>query len=168
MRPRSPSVTLGLEKLYRKLLGERDRILCPPKRARRLDADRVAYDAGAEQRVIRLTEIEEALPHVAYVIKLYQPDWRESDVKPIRPKADWSNLPPNGWTAAAVDVLREAKSPLTIAEIVVMVGDRYDLDLSTVQLRQKAHTSVNNGLKRSFGHVVTRHGGRPERFTIGL
>ena len=166
MRPRSPSVPLGLEKLYRTLLGERERIVKPPKRVRRLEADRVADDAGAEQRASRLKEIDEALPHIAFVLKLYRPEWLESDVRPIRPKADWSNLPPNGWSAAAVDVLRETNEPLTIAEIVALVGDRYDVDLSTVPLRQRAHTSVNHGLKRSFGHLLRRHGGRPERFTL--
>ena len=123
-------------------------------------------DAGAEQRANRLREIDEALPHVAFVLKLYQPDWREEEAKPIRPKADWSNRPPNGWTAAALDVLRDASAPLTIAEIVAIAGDRYDVDLSTVALRQMAHTTVNNGLKGSFGHLLRRHAGRPQRFTL--
>lgn len=166
MRPRSPSVPLGLDKLYRSLLGERDRITNPPKRLRRLEADRLADDAGAEQRAKRLLEINEALPHIAFVLKLYQPDWSEGQAKPIRPKADWSNLPPNGWTAAAVDVLRETNDPLTIAEVIEVIGTRFDVDLSTVPLRQKAHATVNAALKRSFGHVLKSHGGRPERFTL--
>lgn len=166
MRPRSPSVPLGLDKLYRSLLGERDRITNPPKRLRRLEADRLADDAGADQRAKRLVEIDEALPHIAFVLKLYQADWSEEHAKPIRPKADWSNLPPNGWTAAAVDVLRETSEPLTIADIIEVIGNRYDVDLTTVVLRQKAHATVNTALKRSFGHVLRRHGGRPERFTL--
>lgn len=166
MRARTPSIPLGLEKLYRQYLGERERITNPPKRLRRLEADRVADDANAQARANRLIEIDEALPHIAYVLRIYKPDWSEADVRPIRPKAEWSALPTNGWTAAAVDVLRQADEPLSIAEIVSIVGDQNDLDLTTVAARQKAHTSVNNGIKRSFGHLLERFPGTPERFGL--
>jgi hypothetical protein len=163
---RTPSVLLGLRKLYRELLGERLHKLYPPKRLLRLKADQAAWAAQEPERRARLEEIETLLPHLEAVLRYLDPEWSPDQEKPTRPRAENRDLPPQGWSGAAMEALRRAHEPLTIAEIVKLVSEEHGLAMDTVAQRQKAHTAVNNALKHSFSDVLIRHPGRPDRFEL--
>src|SRR5690606_33822006 len=97
-----------LTQVYAKLLGERERLLSPPKYLRRLIPDRAAFDEAAPERTARLAEIEEALPHLVFVVKLLDPAFDEATVKPIRPKSPNRAPMENGISGTAMDIVRDA------------------------------------------------------------
>lgn len=149
---------------YAKLRGELLRIEKPPKYETRLKLDRDRFLAEAPQREARRQQIHEGLPHLAYVIRMFEPGWDDTTVKPIRPRAANTGLPPEGIGGAAMDILREASEPLTIAEIVDLIADKNGFVLDTVDLRQKYHTAVNNQIKKTYQPFVRRIPGKPDQF----
>lgn len=155
-----------LQRHYAKMLGELAWLDAPPKRLTRLLPDRQRFEAERPVRDARRAAIIEALPHLAYVIRMFAPDWDETSVKPIRPRAAKSGLPPQGISGAAIDILREAEQPLSIAEIVVRIADKHDLEVDSVGQRQKYHTAVNNALKSTFRDVIAKVDGYPERWFL--
>jgi hypothetical protein len=152
--------------IYAKLLGELEWLRKPPKRLTRLAPDREAYRAGVPDRERRRAEIEEALPHVAFVIVMLDPTREVTTIKPIRPRQPNSGLPPGGVAGAAMRVLRDATVPMSIAKIVTVIGKRYDLDLSNVPQRQKYHTAVNNALFPRFKDDLIEYPGYPKRWML--
>ncbi|MNI04066.1 hypothetical protein D3C73_569800 [compost metagenome] len=160
-------ITRALISEYAKLLGELCRIENPPKYETRLKPDRERFLAEAPVREARRNQIKEGLPHLAYVIRMFEPEWDETGVKPIRPRESNSGLPPEGIGGGAMDILRETKTPLTIAEIVSLIAEKNGYILDTVDLRQKYHTGVNNQIKTTYKSFVRRIPGTPDRF-IGV
>ena len=149
-----------LTQVYAKLLGERERLISPPKYLRRLIPDRAALDETASARAARLAEIEEALPHLVYVVKLLNPTFIETSVKPIRPKS--SNKVPmkNGIAGTAMDIVREADTPLAPAEIVQIMGERFGLDLSTVREKQRYYDAINQAFAGTYREDLIEHPGQ--------
>ena len=154
-----------LAKIYCRMLGELERLEHPPKRLVRLIPDREAYEAAAPERAARREVILEALPHVAYVVKMLNSAWDQSAAEPIRPKEPRRGIPPQGVAGAALDILKEATQPLTIAEIVEMLGESFGYDLTTVAERQRYHTAVNNGLMNIYRQDLVEHPGSPTRWS---
>ncbi len=163
---REPSVPRGLKTLYSKLLGERDRIKSPPKRLLRLKSDREAYAAAALDRALRMSQIEEALPHFAYVIQWIDPSWDPAAAEPIRPREVQEGAPPVGFVTAAFAVLWKASCPMTIAEVAGAVSDRYGVPLSDVPKRQRYHTAVNNALMHYRDQLVCDDDGYPLKWAL--
>lgn len=165
-----PRVTYSLKRLYGRWLGELEWIEAPPKTMRRPSRRRDKFLDEAPLRAARADEIRRGLPCIAYVIAIYDPDWRPEMAKAIRPSAkraaNQAPGPPQGWTAAALDVLREADTPLSMAEIVEEIGERYDLDLGDVAERQRRHTAVNNGLRRAHSARLVAAFGVKERWQM--
>lgn len=154
-----------MAKLYAKLLGELERLQEPPKRLLRLIPDREAFAAAAPEREKRCAEIEEALPHVAFVVAMLDPSWDRASVEAIRPREPNRGSPSEGISGAAMDALRDAVEPLSIAEIVAIIGERFGWDLTSVPERQRYHTAVNNGLMHSFREDMIKHPGYPTRWS---
>lgn len=152
--------------IYAKLLGELEWLRKPPKSLTRLTSDKEAYRADTPERKRRRAEIEEALPHVAFVIGMLDPSREVTSIKPIRPRRPNSGLPPGGIAGAAMRVLQDAAAPLSIARIVTIIGKRYDLDLSDVPQRQKYHTAVNNALIPRFKDDLVEYPGYPTRWML--
>jgi len=155
----------ALKRHYGKLLGELHRIEKPPKYETRLISDRERYASEEGERVRRAAQIKEDLPHLAHVVRMFDPAWSEEETKPIRPNAGRKGLPRSTTVGgAAMDIIREADRGFTIGELVLLVAERYDLDVSTSDAYQKLHTTVNNGLKATYRSYVRSLGGKPERF----
>lgn len=152
------ALSIRLTRVYAKLLGERSRIDNPPRRVTRLIPDRQAFDNEAPERALRREEIEVSLLHLRHVIKMLDPEWSSSDVVPIKPNAGRGRRPPGGWIGAALDCLREAGTPMTVAEIVTWIAEKHDFDVSTVEFRQKYHTAVNNSLMRFRDNLIELKG----------
>lgn len=158
-------LAVRLAKIYGQMLGELERLKSPPKRLLRLIPHREAYEAAAPARDERCAAITEALPHLAYVVKMLSPDWDQAAAKPIRPRQPNRGIPPQGVAGAAMDIVKDFGRPLTIAEIVDLVGERFGYDLSTVAERQRYHTAVNNGLMSTFRQDLIEHPGYPTRWS---
>lgn len=151
-------LAIRLTAVYAKLLGERARIDCPPRRVTRLIPDQDAYREAAPARQVRRSEIEASLHHLSHVIRMLDSEWSEGDVVPIRPRQAAGRRPPGGWGGAALDVLRDVGVAMTIAEIVDVIATKYDFDVSTVSLRQQYHTAVNNALARYRENLIFEEG----------
>jgi hypothetical protein len=163
---RESPVPFSLKRLYGKLLGERARILQPPKRLLRLKADRESYAAQEGERSARLSEIETALPHVAFVIKMLDPGWDATTAKITRPNERREGIPAQGFASAAMGVLWDAARPLTIAEIAQTIADDSDVALVDVPTRQRYHTAVNNSLMTFRSELVCYADRYPNRWAI--
>lgn len=168
MREKSDHTLRNLKRFYGHLLGELARIHAPPKRVRRLDRDRQLFDSEAEARKERRQYIEESLPHLAYVITMYDPSCDPTLTRPIRPRGQRSLLPHGAIAEAAMDILREeaGKAFLTIADIVEEIGLRYSLDLSTSEAYQKLHTAVNNALMKTYRKFLVCNEAEPTGWAI--
>jgi hypothetical protein len=162
-------IAAALKRLYRRLLGELAWIEEPPKTMARKSRDRDKFEAAQPARTVRACEIREDLPHVAHVVRLYDPTWDPTTAKPIRPHARHAATPKpkGGWALATLAALRETDDDLTVAEIVMAICDRHDIENKSVSDRQRCHTAVNNALvtKRRQG-FVEKLDGRPSRWSL--
>jgi len=161
-----PDIEVAMKRLYGRLAGELAWIENPPKTMARKSRDRETFLAEAPIRAARAEEITAALPHVAYVIGLYDPAWSPEETKPIRPKADWNRPAGQNITASAMDVLREAERPLEISEIVARIAMRGDFELTDLHVRQRLHTGVYHGLNRTYRRALVHDGGSPQRWAL--
>lgn len=152
-------LALRLTKIYAKLLGERERLLKPPKYITRLISERRAYEAAQAERDQRAGEIDAALPHLAYVIQMLDPLADLNKVKPIRPKALNRVEMPNGISGTAMDIVREADEPLAPSEIVDIMGYQFGLDLSSVRERQRYYDAINQAFAGTFRDDLIEHPG---------
>lgn len=152
-------LALRLTRIHAKLRGERERLVRPPKHVTRLIPDRQAHEDAEEDRQARVGEIDEALPHLAYVIQMLDPLVDLEKVKPVRPKALNKAEMPNGISGTAMDIVREAVEPLTIYEIVDIMGERYGLDLSLSRQRQRYYNTINTVFGRTFKDDLIEHPG---------
>jgi hypothetical protein len=167
LREKSALALRDLKRFYAELTGELSRIKAPPKRLRRLQRDREKYESEGPARREREKYIEGSLPHLAHVIKMYDPSWDPSQVRPIRKVVDRSTLPHGTIAAAAMDILRESKGAyFSMAEIVSIIGEQYGIDLSTVEARQKFHTAVNNALMKTHKDFLVSDDGRPKKWAL--
>ena len=150
-------LALRLTKVYAKLLGERERLVKPPKYITRLIPERRAYEAAQADRDQRVVEIDNALPHLAYVIQMLDPLVDLNKVKPIRPRALNRVEMPNGISGTAMDIVREADRPLAPSEIVDIMGEQFGLDLSSVRERQRYYDAINQTFAGTFRDDLIEH-----------
>ena len=145
----------NLQVLYGQHLGELDRIENPPKSMQRKWRGRDAYNEGAATREARAQQIREALPHMAYVIKMLDPEWVEEAATVIRPKRAARPAPSIGWPEAVLRVLRDADDYLSVSNILdEIVAPHDDLDLSPVGARQDASIAVSGVLTKTYRHLL--------------
>ena len=152
-------LAIRLSRIYARLVGERERLTAPPKYVTRLIPEREAYEAAQPERQARLAEIDEALPHLAYVIQLLDPTHDISGVKPVRPKSPNRVDMSNGISGTAMDIVREIDEPLAVSEIVDIMGERFGLDLSSVRERQRYYDAINQAFAGTFRDDLIEHPG---------
>lgn len=146
-----------LTQIYAKLLGERERLLSPPKYLRRLIPERAAFDEAAPEREKRIAEIGETLVHLAHVVRMLDPTFDEAAVKPVRPKVQRDVPMPNGISGSALDIIRDADEPLAPSEIVEIMGERFGLDLSTPAKRQRYYDAINQAFSGYYKDDLIEH-----------
>ena len=156
-------IEAGLKRRYAKLLGELERLEKPPKYETRLSYDRMRYAAEENERCGRIRRIREELPHLEYMVRVFDDGWDIDSVKPIRPKEPKAyDLTHTARWGVALDLLRESRQDYSIGEMTREVAARHGIDVSTSDLYEKLRTAINNGLKDSL--YVKQVGGRPKRF----
>lgn len=152
-------LAIRLSRIYARLLGERERLIAPPKYLTRLIPEMEAYEAAQPERQARIAEIEDALPHLAYVVQVLDPTCDLSGVKPVRPKMPNRVDMPNGISGTAMDIVREIDEPLAVCEIVDIMGERFGLDLSSVRERQRYYDAINQAFAGTFRDDLIEHSG---------
>ena len=109
--------------------------------------------------------IRQALPHVIYVIQMFEPDWDPEQEKLIRPLRRGPNRPPHGWADAAFDVLRDADDWLTVREMLDRIVERHDLSIDDGPAHVQAYGAINAALQRATRGLVN-DGGQPPRWAL--
>jgi hypothetical protein len=106
-----------------------------------------------------------ALPHIVYVIQMFEPDWNPEQEKLIRPHRRGPNRPPHGWADAAFDVLREDGDWLTVREMLDRIVERHDLSVDDGPAHVQAYGAINAALQRAQRGLVN-DGGQPPRWAL--
>lgn len=148
-----------LKGFYGRWAGELRYIENPPKSMGRKWRGRDAFEAAADERLQRAEHLREALPHIEYVIRLIEPEWRPEMAKLVRPSRGMGQRPPIGWAEAGLNVLEEATGYMTVGEMVEEIADRYDeVDLAPVGARQNAAIALSATLLRTYRHLLVSDG----------
>lgn len=158
-------LTSHLRQLYARLGGELRWIENPPQLRLKKWRGGEAFAAEAEEREARAKEIREALPHIVYVIQMFDPGWRPEQEKLIRPLRRGPNRPPPGWADAAFEILREADDWLTVRDMLDRIVERYDLSVDDGPAHVQAYGAINAALQRATRGLVN-DGGQPPRWAL--
>ena len=158
-------LTSHLRQLYARLGGELRWIENPPKLRQKKWRGGEAFAAEAGGRETRAEEIREALPHIVYVIQMFDPEWDPAREKLIRPLRRGPNRPPHGWADAAYDVLRETGDWLTVREMLDRVVERHDLSVDDGPAYVQAYGAINAALQRAQRGLVN-DGAQPPRWAL--
>ena len=158
-------LTSHLRQLYARLGGELRWIENPPQLRLKKWRGGEAFAAEAEEREARANEIREALPHIVYVIQMFDPEWRPEQEKLIRPLRRGPNRPPHGWADSAFDVLRQADEWLTVREILDRIVERYELEVHDGPAHVQAYGAINAALVRATSGLVN-DGSQPPRWAL--
>ena len=113
----------------------------------------------------RAAELRESIGHLDHVMRLYRADWTGEGVKPRRPSYPSRYLKVGQGVTTALDVLREAKEPMTVNEVVYAIMDRLEIERSPKAARSLA-SSVRFCLEKRLGGSVEVVGERPRRFAV--
>ena len=118
----------------------------------------VALDAQA-------TQLRIDLDHIEHVIRMFQQDWRANDaaVAPRKPSR-WDKR--GQGIKTALEVLREAREPMTAREIVLAVWARTGLPIPSKQELYRITSTFNSALGRRVGKGVVMIEGRPKRWMV--
>lgn len=164
----SASLASQLITLYRRQLGLKQGFLLRHRYRSRSEEDRLAWAAEYVEGEKKAAQIDEALPHLEYVIKMLLPDWDATGIKPMRPRrAPLAGRPAAGWTAAVLDEIREAEHPLSAADLRAILAERHGLDISTSGRRHIVNRAISGAIANILASgLVTRLPGSPIRYDI--
>lgn len=165
-RKNSGTQLLGhLKTVYARLGGELRWIENPPKLRTKKWRGGEAFAAEAGDREARAEQLREAIPHIVYVIRMFEPEWNPEQQKLIRPLRRGPNRPPHGWADAAFDVLREADDWLTVRDMLDQIVERHDLKVDDGPAHVQAYGAINAALQRATRGLVN-DGGQPPRWAL--
>ena len=158
-------LTAHLKRLYGRMGGELHWIENPPKLRQKNWRGGEAFAAEAGERQARAEDIRTAIPHIVYVIQMFEPDWNPEQEKLIRPLRRGPNRPPHGWADAAFDVLREDGEWLTVREMLDRIVERHDLSVDDGPAYVLAYGAINAALQRAQRGLVN-DGAQPPRWAL--
>jgi hypothetical protein len=130
----------------------------------RLHADLGGQIKANQAEAIRLAE---AMKHVEAVIKLYDPDYSVRSIS-IRRRVQGNPWFRRGTMFRyALDALRTAQGPLTVAELTKAVMAARKITDATAKQRKAIEAAVRSCLETNAGKTVQRVGdGVPKRWAI--
>ncbi len=137
-----PQVVTTLERKYARLLGLQSKLpsACPA----------LAQD----------------IAHVAAVIRMFEPDWDQSSVKPVmyRGPARWAKK--GQGSRAAMEVVRHADRPLSATEIARAAYLHCGLEPPHNNELRLVGADLAYSLRRHFGGALVASGKRPVRYRL--
>lgn len=134
----------ALERKYAHLLGCKSRLKHPPP------------------------SLAQDLDHIAAVIRLFYPDWRREDVRPIVPAS------PKIWGSkgrgirTALLIMRERQEPMTTLEIVLAVLERLNTPRPDKYRLKVMVSSFHTNLLHQLPKGMVMCEGKPKRWMIAI
>jgi hypothetical protein len=106
------------------------------------------------------------LVHVEETIRLFKNDWDDADRLAVAPRKPSRWLRRGQGIRTALDVLREASTPLTAREIALAVMDRLQQPKPSADALERQASTFNGLLRRRIGKGIVRHDGTPWRWSL--
>ncbi len=130
----------------------------------RLHADLGGQIQANKAEAARLAE---AMQHVEAVIRLFNPDFNVRTISARRRQQTNPWFRRGTLFRAALDVLRAAKEPLTVAQITAAVLAARGVTDATTRQRQGVEAGIRSCLETNAGKTVARVGeGVPKRWKV--
>lgn len=107
-------------------------------------------------------ELAEDLAHLEAVMLMFNPT---EDVKVIQPVRPYKARGRRHWCAIAIDVLRDANTPMTTLEIAERVAGVHGVAADDRATRQSIESFLHKALARREG--IARQSGSPKRWALG-
>lgn len=127
-------------------------------------ADEIARIESLFERLDSLRERADHLNHVlicaTVVMKEINPDWDESQLKPVKKHVHKAPGRPGEVARLTLDVLREAAKPLSAREISQRVFERLDHDHEDGEKQKtRVYKSVESTLRGKLSEGLVKHDG---------
>ena len=106
----------------------------------------------------RVEKLEQDAVHLEATIRIFRADWTGDDVAPRSPRKPIRWMRHGDGVATALDVLREAEGPLTIAEIVRRMMERRGITDNDRRSIKSLKTSTAAALFKRLGKGVACEG----------
>jgi hypothetical protein len=130
----------------------------------RLHADLGGQIQANKAEAARLAE---AMQHVEAVIRLFNPDFNVRAISARRRQQTNPWFRRGTLFRAALDVLRAAKEPLTVAEVTAAVLTARGITDATERQRRGVEAGIRSCLETNAGKTVQRAGeGHPMRWSV--
>jgi hypothetical protein len=111
--------------------------------------------------------LADAMMHVEAVIKIFDPDYSVRRIAPKRRQLTNPWFKRGTLFRAALNVLREATEPLTVAQTAAAVMTAKGIKDATTRQRQGIEAGIRSCLEKNAGKTVQRAGeGHPMRWSV--
>lgn len=114
----------------------------------------------------RVEHLEALIDAAVLLIMNYHPDWDSTTVDPIKAHIYKSPIRIGEATRKALDVLREATSPMRTVDIADEVLRRDGITNPDAKTTARVANSLSNTLKRRAGKQVESDGQWPQRWSV--
>jgi hypothetical protein len=102
----------------------------------------------------RAVEIKEALPHLRATIKMFSEECDVDEIRPVVPRKANKWFEPRQCSRVTLDVLRDAKAPMTTREIALEVMRRCGIEADSPRTIKGVTFGVYDALRMREGHSV--------------
>ena len=106
----------------------------------------------------RAEKLEKDAAHLEATIRIFRAEWSADSVPPRKPRKPIRWIRHGDGVATALDVLREAEGPLTIAEIVRRMMERHGITDNDARSIKSLKTSTAAALFKRLGRGVACEG----------
>lgn len=161
---RGSHIVAGLERTYETVLGEKKRL----ENAEYGWEGANGYQEALEYWLKAGETLDNLLRAIETTIRLFEPKWDPTKLKPkIRHLTKRQVTDADGVAGGLFRVLRNMMAPLTVAELVIRVGEHLELPTGRPDQRSRLYRAIYAALKRyEEKNIVTCAGGRPARWFL--
>lgn len=147
----------GLRTKYASLTGEAETLDA------RITQIKLEYTQLAEMEG-NLKRLRDSAKKVASVIRLFDAEFREESVAPVKPYSRRLPIKTGDTSKTALDILRTAAEPMTAREIALEVLERHGITDADSKLRQATTNTVDSTLRAHQGRVLVHDDSWPKRW----
>lgn len=102
--------------------------------------------------------------HLAAALLIFKSDENVAAIKPVRPHANHRGENVGTWARMALDILRQAKRPMTTREIATMIAQARDI--KGYHGTNSIECALHLTLERRIGVGIIRLEGSPKRWAV--
>lgn len=151
----------GLDKKYASLAGELLDVQSQIERIEQL------YETLPDLRE-RESGLKCDLEKVIAVIRMDRPDWSKDQIRPVQPFKHSIPIPHGDCSRRALEVLRDAKEPMTAREIALTVLSQTGVVDPDPEVAQKVTNAVLSALRARKGTITQADGNSTKRWSIRM